>query len=73
MLIYDTVRRKSGSGGNGSEKGKQMPAVIFSSHKELKQIKKPSLHHKEEWFFDFVHSDDNKLKRNTVAKDVGIS
>ncbi len=50
-----------------------MPAVIFSSHKELKQIKKPSLHHKEEWFFDFVHSDDNKLKRNTVAKDVGIS
>lgn len=66
-------KKKSGSGRNGSEKGKQMFTVTFSSNIDLKKLIKPSLDRKEEWVFDCVCSDKNKLKRNTVAKDVGLS
>lgn len=65
-------KKKSGSGRNGSEKGKQMFTGTFSSDIDLKNLKKPSLDRKEEGFFGFVCSDKNKLKRNTVAKDVGL-
>lgn len=50
-----------------------MLTVTFSSDIDLKNLKKPSFDRKEECFFDYVCSDNNKLKRNTVAKDVGLS
>ncbi len=50
-----------------------MFTVTFSSDIDLKKLIKPSLDRKEEWVFDYVCSDKNKLKRNTVAKDVDLS
>ena len=50
-----------------------MFTVTFSSDIDLKKLIKPSLDRKEEWVFGCVCSDTNKLKRNTVVKDVGLS
>lgn len=50
-----------------------MFTVTFSSDIDLKKLIKSSLDSKEEWIFDCVCSDKNKLKRNTVAKDAALS
>lgn len=50
-----------------------MFTAIRSSYLYLESLKNASLDHKEEWSFGFVCSDKNKLERNTVVKDVGLS
>jgi len=50
-----------------------MFTAIHSRNLYLKSLKNAALNHKEEWGFDFVCSDKNKLERNTVMKDVGLS
>lgn len=49
-----------------------MFAVIRSSYLYLESLENASLYHKE-WGFDAVCSDKNKLGRDTVVKDVGLS
>lgn len=66
-------KKKSGFERNGSGKGKKMFTVICPSHFYLESLKNASLDHKEEWGFGFVCSDENKLERNTVVKDAGLS
>ena len=57
----------------GLGKEKRMFTAIRSSYLYLESLKNASLDHKEEWSFGFVCSDKNKLERNTVVKDVGLS
>ncbi len=47
--------------------------VIRPSHFYLESLRSASLDHKEERGFGFVCSDKNKLERNTVVKDAGLS
>ena len=67
------IKKKSGFERDGSGKGKKMFTAIRSSYLYLESLKNASLDHKEEWSFAFVCSDKNKLERNTVVKDVGLS
>ena len=50
-----------------------MLTTIRSSYLYLESLKSAALYYKNEWGFGFVCSDKNKLERNTVVKDVGIS
>ena len=56
----------------GSEKGKKMFTAIRKSYYYLESLQNASLHYKE-WGFSCVCSDKNKLGRNVVVKDVGLS
>lgn len=50
-----------------------MFTVICSSYICLEGLKKASLAEKEEWGFDFVCPDKNKLERNTVGMAADLS
>ena len=49
-----------------------MFTAIYISYQYLESLENATLDHKE-WGFGFVCSDKNKLIRNAVVKDVGLS
>ena len=50
-----------------------MFTAIRSSHSYPESMKNVALDYEKEWDFSFVYSDKNRLERNTVVMDVGLS
>ena len=54
-------------------KEKTMFTTIRSSYLHLESLRNAALDYEKEWGFNFVYSDKNKLEKNTVVLDVGLS
>lgn len=74
-VFCDKVRYRKKKSGFDRNLGKEkmMFTTIRSSYLYLESLKSAALYYKNEWSFGFVCSDKNKLERNTVVKDAGIS
>ncbi len=50
-----------------------MFTAIRPSYLYLESLKSAALDYEKEWGFSLVYSDKNRLERNTVVMDVGLS
>lgn len=65
--------RKAGPNDMGPGEEKIMFTAIRSSYLYQEYLQNAALDYKEEWGFGFACSDENKLVKNIVVKDVGLS